>query len=221
MDPISKQETHTGTQCYADDISDINIANSGDFVDKINHRNQELNGILEQLDMGQNLDKEEHLICTIGTGSVKRAQDMHNITDEIRRHTQFGITTCQGKYLGNWTNTDGKTKKNTDARIKAMNEAYYAYRNFWNNKDIPLKTRANIFKGNVISAATSGMEAEVICKTEMTKIENNTIGLARKVLGKTATYKNGENWNSISNHEVRKKMGIHTICSTIEKRKLK
>jgi hypothetical protein len=222
-DPITNETIHAGSQNYADDISDINMfKDCQEFINNTNSRNQALDSILELMEMGQNVDKEEHLIFTCGRNAVKRAQDIHESADRIRRHQSFGVTKCSGKYLGNFTHTTGKTNENTDNRVKAMRESFYAFKNLWNNKDIHIKNRVRLFQGNIISAATSGLEAEVIGITEMNKLESTMCALLRKVLHDDANKfdKETNKWSSINNNDLRKKANLPTIKSTIEKRKL-
>lgn len=66
------------------------------------------------------------------------------------------------KYLGNWTNIKERSRVNTNHRIKATREGFYAYQHFGSNKEVPLKANITVFRSNLISARTTGLEAEVL-----------------------------------------------------------
>jgi hypothetical protein len=167
-DPMTGEALHIGTTMYADDISDINIVTEATYVHIIEDRNKELDDILEEMEMMQNKDKEEHMVCMVGVGSV---QDVQTMIEQCRQRREiskdFGMMKTNGKYLGNISQTNGKTNMNVDNRISNMREAYYALQKMWPRRDVKLRTKSNTFKGLVISAGLSGMEAETATDTEI------------------------------------------------------
>ena len=81
---------HIGTTLYADDISDINIVTEATYVHITEDRNKELDDILEEMEMMQNKDKEEHMVCMMGVGSVKDVQTMIEYCKQ-RRETSMAL----------------------------------------------------------------------------------------------------------------------------------
>ncbi len=96
-DPITKKKFHIGTTTYADDISDINIIADDGFAKIADERNKELDDIVNKMHMAQNKDKEEHLLCMIGPGSVKESQTLIAYS-KMRKETtkDFGAVTTEG-----------------------------------------------------------------------------------------------------------------------------
>ena len=135
------------------------------------------------MDMAQNKDKEEHLLCMIGIGSVKDSQTMVEYSKNRRTTTKdFGMIKTHGKYLGNTSQTNGKTNKNVESRMQAMRDSYYALREFGTRRDVKIKIKSTAFKGMVISAGLSGMEAETATPNEIQKIDTEILRLARKAM---------------------------------------
>jgi hypothetical protein len=100
-DPITKKKIHIGTTMYADDISDINIIADDGFAEIADERNKELDDILNNMHMAQNKDKEEHLLCMIGPGSVKESQRLIAYSKTRKETTKdFGEVKTEGKILG-------------------------------------------------------------------------------------------------------------------------
>ncbi len=119
-----------------------------------------------------------------GKGCVKALQEITKHCKERRKNTNdFGIVGSEGKYLGNITEADGKTKKNTEKRISVMRESFYALQGSWKRKDVALNIKRNAFKGMVFNTAISGMEAEICTRQELIRIDKEVIRLARKTLG--------------------------------------
>ncbi|MCP4923610.1 MAG: hypothetical protein GY915_06220, partial [bacterium] len=109
-DPLTNQVLHVGAHCYADDISDINLLDNGhNTLEHVSgRRNEELDTILQNLEMGQNHDKEVHITTFIGRDSVKRAQNTRKIGEEKRNKKEpFGTIKKEDKYLGNYTEAYG------------------------------------------------------------------------------------------------------------------
>ena len=101
----------------------------------------------------------------------------------IRETTKdFGVMKMHGKYLGNTSQTNGKTNKNVENRIQAMRDSYYALQESWTRRDVKIKTKSTAFKGMVISAGLSGMEAETATPNEIRKVYTKILRLARKVM---------------------------------------
>ncbi len=68
---------------------------------------------LNEMDMAQHEDKEEHLSRMMGIGSVQDSQTMVEYSKNRRETTKdFGVIKTDGKYLGNTSQTNGKTNKN-------------------------------------------------------------------------------------------------------------
>ncbi len=105
---MTGDKLHIGTTMYADDISDINIVTEATYVHITEDRNKELDDILEEMEMMQNKDKEEHMVCMMGVGSVKDVQTMIEYSKQRRETSNdFGMVKTNGKYLGNISQTSG------------------------------------------------------------------------------------------------------------------
>jgi hypothetical protein len=127
-----------------------------------------------------------------------------------------------GKYLGNISQTNGKTNLNVDNRINAMRDSYYALQKFWTRRDVKLRTKGTAFKGMVLSAGLSGMEAETATKSELKKLDIETMRLARKVMaGRACMTDLNDSKKALKNEWVRKKLGIYTTESELSKRRVK
>jgi uncharacterized C2H2 Zn-finger protein len=223
-DPITGKILHVGTQMYADDVSDINIITEGSLEQMADERNKEMDEVLEKMDMAQNREKEEHIVSIFGKGCVQEIQELKKYCKERRENTKdFGQVGSEGKYLGNVTEASGKTKKNTDARISAIRESYYALQGFWSREDVILSIKINAFKGMVYNTALSGMEAELCSRQEIIKIDKEIIRLARKTLAGRACERTDDNTvhKAWTNTKVRKQMKIGTIESEMARRRVR
>jgi hypothetical protein len=223
-DPITNKTIHIGTQMYADDVSDINIITEGSLEEMADDRNKDMDDVLEKMDMAQNREKEEHIVSIFGKGCVQEIQDLKKHCKERRTNTNdFGQVGCESKYLGNVTEANGKTKKNTDTRINAIRESFYALQGFWGRDDVALNIKINAFKGMVYNTALSGMEAELCSRQEIIKIDKEIIRLARKTLAGRACERNEDNTihKAWTNNKVRTVMKICTIESEMARRRVR
>ena len=80
--------------------------------------------------MGQNHDKETHITTFVGKGSVKRAQYTNERVRTLRDTRTFSVLRKEDKYLGNYIEANGRTSTNTENRIKAIREGFYAFQKF-------------------------------------------------------------------------------------------
>ena len=69
--------------------------------------------------MARNGDKEEHLGCMMGKGSVRKMKQLRGGVG------LQGRVVDAAKYLGNIVTMDGRTKANVDRRIQAARGGYY------------------------------------------------------------------------------------------------
>lgn len=95
-DPIAEKVVNTGTQIYADDISDINVLQGADWKEIAEGGNQELNTSINVLGLYQNQDKEEHMIMLQGRNSVKDTQKIIEGHEKRKEGWKTNWRICSG-----------------------------------------------------------------------------------------------------------------------------
>ena len=86
---------------------------------------------------------------------------------------------------------------------------------------IPVRLKANVFKGLVANTMLSGMEAERARPCDLEKMESCLMGLARRLLGRESVYQcEGKN-RQRPNRVIREKLGLMNLRDVLRVRRLK
>ena len=216
-DPISGREVQLKSTVFADDVQETNITETVEDLQRtVQDSGDVFDEILARDGMARNKDKDEHLTCMMGRGSVKRMREVRTpgLVD--------GRVVEKAKYLGTIATMEGRTSCNVDKRIQAAREGYFCMYGVWGRRGVRKKVVRMIFLANVRGAMLSGMEAEVPTQGELDKMESAICAFARKAMGSEGSYVAQDGVRrQHSNTHVRKWMGMPTVESELRARRLK
>ena len=100
---------------------------------------------------------------------------------------QLGSLKKAARYLGAFATHNLSTQTVVDKRCHAAKEAFYGMGRAWKTS-ISLKTKAGVFKGQVVNTLLSGLEAETLRTCDFDKLEKCQMQLARTLVGSLGVY---------------------------------
>ena len=153
----------------------------------------------------------------MGRGSVAEMRAIQQGRADVR-----GRVVSEAKYLGNIRQANGGTGANTDCRRRAAQESFFLLSGLWGKRRVSRNVTKRVFHSNVVSAALSGLEAEVLTRGDYERLDTLLVGLARRAWGSGASYEGPDGtrkWRP--NEAVRKWMGLATVESELQCRRAK
>ena len=113
------------------------------------------------------------------------------------------------------------TQTVVDKRCHAAKEAFYGMGKAWKTS-VTLRTKANVFKGQVVNTLLSGLEAETLRTCDFEKLEKCQMQLARKVFGNRGIHqsKDGGKWQH-SNAKIRDILRLTNVHDELRIRRLR
>eukprot|EP00930_Biecheleria_cincta_P075218 TRINITY_DN6238_c0_g1_i1.p1 TRINITY_DN6238_c0_g1~~TRINITY_DN6238_c0_g1_i1.p1 ORF type:complete len:336 (-),score=45.12 TRINITY_DN6238_c0_g1_i1:318-1325(-) len=197
----------------ADDLARAGYCTSSeDLFRQIQMWDSTLDRHLATLGISQNLDKSKFLVA--------------NPSDFPLAHPSI----CkQLEYVGSVLSHDGSIAPEIQQRLKKAKRAWMTLRKFWSSA-APEKFKVTCYRALVQNALLSGLEAAVLDKEHIDKMEMQQMQYLRKLMCGGACYKtlkrtlDGRQYvqfNALTNQVVRELTGVPTLQSELSARRLK
>ena len=106
-------------------------------------------------------------------------------------------------------------------RVDAAREGYYAMEGVWGRRGVGVDVIRGLFKGVVVSALLSGMEAEAPTAADLRLLEGAQCKYGRMALGSRGSREVRGVRRQLSDEEVRRRLGLATVESELRARRLK
>ena len=178
-----------------------------------------LDEVLSAKSMGQNHAKKEHMVRFVGKGA---AVEMRKAYQEKLRIQGKMMTTV--RYLGGWLSSNGRNGTEIRKRKEAAHVGWKAMGGLWSNCLVPLKVKITVFQCLVRNALLSGLECVCLKKTEVGLLERTQnwylCRLSRRGM-KTADGEGNETWKSERMEVLRERLGIPSVQSELQARRVK
>ena len=104
--------------------------------------------------------------------------------------------------------------------MNAAKDNFYFLAGFWQAL-LPIDFKSIVLRAVVTGALMSGIEAEVLNKTQLDEIESNHMTLMRKATGSLSSYNSNGIRKQQGNTHIRELMGINHTTREIPKRRIK
>eukprot|EP00959_Pyramimonas_sp_CCMP1952_P308742 6461538-Pyramimonas_sp.AAC.1 len=166
---------------YADDLTKTHLWHDAKLAAyKVQRSDQVLNDKLSTNGLQQNAGKKAVLPSFVGTGAHRSPRALHcgnvPIDGEVHSSTLF---------LGSTMQANGHNHVEMNARCVAAARGWRTMGRFWYNCRY-LGRRKIVFRSQVLSAATSGLEARVLIQAQLAQIDACVARYARALLRGTA-----------------------------------
>ena len=138
---------------------------------------------LRTLDLGQNVDKAEHILHNLGKGSIKEG----NIFANRISSAGLGQVHSTARYLGNHPQIQDRHHALIESRHRAARAGFYSLSGYWTDYKISLAWKATVFRAVVYQPLVSGLTAEVFTETEYLQLEKVLYPMIRRCLGPYAS----------------------------------
>ena len=157
-DGVRGEEVSVSETVFADDVKELTMATTArEATEAIARSTVLVDEQMAPMGLRQNKGKAEHVATFLGPGQTKETHGLREALGEA----EMGDLRKAARYLGTMLTYDGSPSVNVKRRCRAAQEAYYSMGTLW-RCGIQLKTRRMIFKGMVLNALLSGMEAEAL-----------------------------------------------------------
>ena len=169
---------------------------------------------LNKVGLEQNTDKKELICRSVGKESRKEQEHFWNRTRHFEGKQE---QTC--KYLGGRISQNGTNAAEIQARIHASTVGWMAMCGFWRRRNVPQRLKRMVWRCMCQSALLAAMETVVLKDTELRQLEREQVKRLRAL--STTAWHGDDHWEKLSNLEVLQMNKIHTVETTLRKRRLK
>ena len=188
---------------FVDDLASIYGYYDNTALLQSNVLNDFLDACLSDVNMVQNLDKQELIVRVFGHGA---SNILWQIQDKFKEQYKLSA-----RYLGPYLQWDGSNIDEIKRRISAGNAAWFVFRSFWQCA-VDQRFKNIVFKSIVVSIMFSGLVAFVLSNNEMRILTAAIIKLGRKLLRGRAWEKvrteQGMKYKAWSNVKVLRHIGM-------------
>lgn len=174
---FGSDEQDLSLSSYADDVSRITLGRDPqDMRLALEVGNSSLDRWLWEIDLVQNVGKQEHVVFFGGQGSASNYRTVYE--------TSFlpGKTTPSARYLGARAHYAGRTQDEIDARLQAAKQNWARMAHFWHRSFSSKRGKVLVYTALVHSALLSGLETLVLEQSKYKQLNTMVLRHGRRLM---------------------------------------